>query len=97
MDRKREMIPEQHGALYMRLAPAATFPTGIEGIPEGEHLPGTATVDTPFWIAETQVTYGLWYTVRQWALDKGYRFANAGREGSHGSTGHPPTSKRDHD
>ncbi len=83
----------------MRLAPTTTFPTGVDGIPDAERevgvepLPGTATVDTPFWIAETQVTYDLWYTVRQWALENGYTFANAGREGSHGST-EAPTSRR---
>ena len=71
----------------MRLAPAATFPTGTSDS-------GEATVDTDFWIAETQVTYELWYTVRQWALQNGYTFANAGREGSHGSTGQAPSSKR---
>ncbi len=84
----------------MRLAPAATFPTGIEGIPDDERderwepLPGTDTVEVPFWIAETQVTYELWYTVRQWGLNNGYTFQNAGREGSHGSDGQAPTSKR---
>lgn len=42
--------------LHMRLAPASAFPTGEED-------DGEATVDTPFWIAETQVTYELWWTV----------------------------------
>lgn len=81
---------------HMRLAPAAMFPT------EGDNR-GTATVKKPFWIAETQVTYGLWYGVRQWALDKGYRFANAGMEGSttgggshpiYNNVGKPSTPKR---
>ena len=82
----------------MRLAPAATFPTGIEGIPDDERRPwepqpGTATVDTPFWIAETVVTYELWYTVRQWALRNGYTFANAGMEGSTTGGGSYPSYK----
>ncbi|HPN63888.1 MAG TPA: formylglycine-generating enzyme family protein [Candidatus Goldiibacteriota bacterium] len=34
-----------------------------------------------FYIGKYQVTYELWYTVRQWALSNGYTFANAGREG----------------
>lgn len=73
---------------YMRLAPSAVFPTGIDDS-------GTAEVDTPFWIAETPVTYELWYTVRQWALRNGYIFANPGREGSHGSNGQRPTCRRE--
>lgn len=72
---------------HMRLAPVATFPTGMDDS-------DTVTVDAPFWIAETQVTYELWYTVRQWALSNGYAFANVGREGSHGDTGQAPMSKR---
>ena len=77
------------GGIYfhMRLAPAATFPTGRDDS-------GRATVDTAFWIAETQVTYELWYTVRQWATRNGYTFANAGREGSDGAVGRDPTWKR---
>ena len=96
-------------AFHMRLAPAATFPIGIEGVPDDERdmrfepLPGTATVDTPFWIGETEVTYELWYMVRQWALRNGYRFANAGMEGSttgggsspnYNNIGNAPTSRR---
>ncbi len=50
--------------IHMRLAPAATFPMGVNDS-------GTATVETPFWIAETQVTYALWYSVRKWGEDNG--------------------------
>lgn len=72
---------------HMRLAPAVTFPTGTTFVRE-------ATIDNPFWIAETQVTYELWYLVRQWALLHGYVFANPGREGSHGNEGQEPTEKK---
>ncbi len=72
----------------MGLAPAATFPTG-------ENDAGEATVHRAFYIGETPVTYELWYTVRQWALQNGYTFANAGREGSDGSTGQEPTARRE--
>ncbi len=75
------------GLFTMWLAPAATFPTKTT-----DNM--TATVDSSFWISETQVTYELWYTVRQWALNNGYTFANAGREGNLGTTGGAPTSKR---
>ena len=71
---------------YMGLAPAATFPTGITDA-------GEATVYQDFWISETPVTYELWYTVRQWALQNGYKIAGHGREGSHGNAGQEPTAK----
>jgi len=69
---------------YMSLAPAATLPTG-------ENDSGEATVYEDFWMAETPVTYELWYAVQQWGLLNGYAWANPGREGSHGSTGELPT------
>ncbi len=70
----------------MRLAPAASFPSKMDDS-------GEASVNTPFWIAETQVTYELWYTVRQWALGNGYGFENAGVEGSEGTVGRAPTAQ----
>ncbi len=70
----------------MRLAPASTFPTGIDD-------DGEATVERDFWIAETQVTYELWYEVRVWAEDNGYTFISLGREGSHGDTGKFPSDR----
>lgn len=60
---------------HMRLAPASTFPMGLNDSEE-------ATVSQDFWIAETPVTYELWYEVRTWAEGEGYLFANAGMEGS---------------
>lgn len=60
---------------FMRLAPAATFPIGIDDS-------GEAVVDTPFWIAETQVTYQLWEEVRSWADGNGYIFPNDRGQGS---------------
>ncbi len=68
--------------IYMRLAPGATFPTGTDDS-------GEATVNNYFWVAETPVTYELWYEVRMWAEDNGYNFANEGREGSHGPADDP--------
>ena len=83
--------PSEHQAdgvqFHMAIAPAATFPAGTDDS-------GEATVFDDFWIMETPVTYELWYAVRQWALQNDYTFANGGREGSHGDTGHSPTSKR---
>ena len=47
-----------------------------------------------FWIGQREVTYELWYTVYQWAINNGYYFANAGREGSDGVIGAPPTTAK---
>ncbi len=38
---------------------------------------GTRQVGS-FWIGETEVTYGLWNSVRTWAVTNGYFFQNAG-------------------
>ena len=77
----------------MRLAPAGAFPTGVLD-------DGWAEVYSDFWIAETEVTYGLWYETRLWAEQNGYVFANPGMEGSvtgggtagqYENIGQPPT------
>ena len=44
-----------------------------------------------FSIAQYEVTYELWYTVKQWAEDNDYEFANDGQEGSNGTVGAQPT------
>jgi formylglycine-generating enzyme required for sulfatase activity len=49
---------------------------------------------TDFAIGATQVTYDLWYEVRQWAVSNGYTFANAGREGHDGTGGAAPTAAK---
>ncbi|TYB83809.1 MAG: formylglycine-generating enzyme family protein [Kosmotoga sp.] len=55
------------------------------------------TVNEPFYIGETEVTYELWYTVRFWAEYNGYTFDNKGREGSSGQIGADPTlTKKNH-
>lgn len=53
-----------------------TFPTGT-----GDS--GSETVAKPFWIGQTEVTYGVWEKVRIWAIDiargaSQYTFANSG-------------------
>lgn len=80
----------------MRLAPGAVFPTGLED-------DGVATVEQGFWIAETEVTYRLWYEVYTWAThpDRGsdrYSFVKPGREGGKDgevdpNRGGPPTGR----
>ncbi|MBF0362866.1 MAG: SUMF1/EgtB/PvdO family nonheme iron enzyme [Oligoflexia bacterium] len=46
---------------------------------------GIATVTNAYWIAETAVTYELWYAVRTWGIANGYTFAFTGAEGSSGA------------
>lgn len=45
-----------------------------------------------FAIGKYEVTYNLWYTVRQWALNHGYTFANPGKQGKDGTAGAAPGS-----
>ncbi len=74
----------QHNAagvpFTVRSVPGATFPTGLDDS-------GKATVEHDFWMGETEVTYELWYAVRNWAEENGYTFANPGREGRDGESG----------
>ncbi len=58
----------------------------------------TASLDNEYWLAETQVTYELWYYIRQWAQKNGYTFANPGRETGLGKTkdGATPTANKTH-
>ncbi|MBN1410133.1 MAG: SUMF1/EgtB/PvdO family nonheme iron enzyme [Spirochaetales bacterium] len=51
------------------------------------------TVST-FALGKYEVTYDLWYAVRNWAGYNGYSFANAGAEGNDGTAGATPTSAR---
>lgn len=88
--------------INIRLAyvPAKSFKTGTDDN-------GAATVSNPYWIADAEVTYELWYKVHAWAItDAGgglrsdggplYSFANPGREGHDGTIsapeGEPPTA-----
>ncbi len=76
------------GVLFkMVYVPGKTFYTSTDDS-------GTATVDNAFWIAETEVTYELWYQVYTWATSNGYSFANPGREGKDGSDGGEPTAAK---
>lgn len=76
----------------MKYVPGGEFPTGIND-------DGSCTISTPYWMAETEVTYELWYAVRTWARANGYSFdANPGREGNDGTvtsgTGAAPTTAK---
>lgn len=73
-------------SFHMKSVPAGTY-TMQEEV-------GTTTVDGGFEIGETEVTYELWYAVRVWAESNGYRFQNAGMEGSGGIIGAAPTDAK---
>jgi len=47
-------------------------------------------VISDFEIGVYEVTYALWYEVRLWALDQGYRFVHPGTEGLNGVPGAVP-------
>jgi formylglycine-generating enzyme required for sulfatase activity len=49
-----------------------------------------------FKIGETEVSYELWYAVRQWAESNGYSFFNKGREGKTGKDGAAPAENKNH-
>ncbi len=54
--------------------PGKTFPTGVDdnGDIDGngtQDVSPTATVANAYWVGETEVTYELWDTVYDWALD----------------------------
>jgi formylglycine-generating enzyme required for sulfatase activity len=74
----------------MKFVPGGTFPTGTgtqTKVTDSGANP--VTVSIPFWIAETEITYELWYAVRTWARANGYTFANPGREGHDGTISNP--------
>jgi formylglycine-generating enzyme required for sulfatase activity len=74
--------------------------SGLVSVPGGTfNQEETATTGfthtiSDFKIGKYEVTYDLWYSVRQWAAANGYIFENAGREGSFGAIGAAPTKKK---
>jgi formylglycine-generating enzyme required for sulfatase activity len=79
----------------MIYVPGGTFPTGTD------NLGGNQTISTPYWMAETEVTYELWQKVYTWATSGSvgtgaglYIFSNAGLQGSTGflTDQHPVTT-----
>jgi formylglycine-generating enzyme required for sulfatase activity len=68
-------------------------------VPGGKYLQSDGTVSfdhtvSSFKIGQCEITYELWYTVRIWALNNGYYFAHAGREGHDGLEGAEPGSAK---
>ena len=48
---------------------------------KGVFISGRTVKFSPYAIAKNEVTYELWYEVREWAKSKGYKFENKGCEG----------------
>jgi formylglycine-generating enzyme required for sulfatase activity len=83
----REMVPLSGGEITGNSAyEYQSSPYYYQGV----FIAGRTVTLSPFRIAKYETTYELWYEVRQWALSKGYTFANAGREGHNGTSGVAP-------
>ena len=72
-------------------------PGGLQ-FPSGINDNETANVPAPYWLAETEVTYKVWYKVRTWAEDPArgankYTFAQKGCEGADYSNSAQPPSQ----
>jgi formylglycine-generating enzyme required for sulfatase activity len=65
--------------------PGKTFPTWVDD------LGAPVTVECDYWIGETEVTFALWSTVYDWAIENGCFFANSGvmGDGTDDSVQHP--------
>ena len=87
-----KIIPPVNGIIGV--APDYPLP-GNEAWWKGVFIAGRTVKLSPYMIGKTEVTYELWYSVLKWNTDngKGYVFANAGREGSHGTDGALPTDE----
>jgi formylglycine-generating enzyme required for sulfatase activity len=85
----------------MRAVPAGTvnvdvdYNGGTAGNGDGP-FSNAAASNVPvsaFYIGETEVTYQLWKAVYDWAVGRGYSFANPGRQGGDNSTGPVGTNR----
>jgi len=88
----------------MNYAPSGSFASDDNTVCNTTNVyPTTVQVSKAFWIAQTDVTYQLWYAVYTWATtgcgqpEAGqYHFQNSGREGSMGTNGAAPTTNKQH-
>lgn len=77
---------------YVR--PGDYYVGGIIGVSDYTGMTNV-TLGSGYWVAETEITYELWYAVRSWAESSGgYSFANSGREGNDGTDGAIPTAAK---
>lgn len=82
-----EASHEIGGVIFkMRYAPKASFTSDDPVISKDKDYQASITVDNPFWIAETEVTYELWKKVYDWATadargEQKYQFQYRGKMG----------------
>lgn len=76
------------GTIFNTKQATADNITGIV-FPTGTDDSTTATISTPFVMAETITTYQLWSTVYGWAVDHGYTFSNQGWMGTNHNCNEP--------
>lgn len=58
------------------------------------NIGGNNVLVSDFYIAETEITYKMWYEVREWAVVNGYNdLANIGTAGNDGANGIPESDK----
>lgn len=82
---KPEKTVVQAGAesFAMLSIPALEYPGGEFGTEmNNEKRPDTLSIDRPYRLAEANTSYGLWGTVRDWAISHGYSFNRTGQMGS---------------
>ena len=75
----------------MVLVPGGTFTMGSAAV-GGDAVPEHQVTLSSFYLGKYEVTYALWYAVRQWATNNNYHFENDGREGNNGTIGAAPTA-----
>lgn len=84
-------------------APVPIPEINLKSVPPGRYYVGenpitfdndNVSLTRSYMIAETEVTYELWYRVKKWAMSNGYAFAHPGKEGLDGPIGATPTADK---
>jgi sulfatase modifying factor 1 len=71
-----------------------SVPSGSYYVGENPPKDNNVAITRNYRIAETEVTYELWYRVKTWAMSNGYTFAHPGKEGLDGIKGAPPQTDK---
>lgn len=60
---------------------------------KGVFVEGRTVKLSPYAMDKYEITYSLWYEVKEWAKKNGYKFIDEGREGSLGGVGEEPAAE----